>query len=329
VSFLVDQLIDTYSDCTEEISFLLEQLQLQAVQPRGRRYSPLLIRRSLEIFLSSRSTYRIMRNLLALPHSMTLVGKLGRIGEVGTDKECRATIQSVFSKLSIGEKHCIILFDEMYVKPSIRFRGGHIVGYSEDNPEEVAKTILVIMVKPMFGKPAFVCRLFLVYHLSVSFLKEALENVVKTLYEEEATVLALISDNHPTNRAVYSTFNQGFDKPWLGEVLGHRLVLLQDPVHLFKSFRNNWMSEKNGELQFKQSDHSYLGRWKDIVALYDSESNKVAKTTTLTLKSVRPSNIEKQSVQHMVAVFNEKTIAALKLLQCNETAQFLEKVIFS
>ena len=39
------------------------------------------------------------------------------------------------------EKHCEMLCDEIHIKPGARYQGGHI-GYAEDDPTKLAKTVL-------------------------------------------------------------------------------------------------------------------------------------------------------------------------------------------
>ena len=94
----------------------------------------------------------------------------------------------------------------MYIKPSVSFRGGHLIGYNEDNPTQIAKTLLVFMIKPMFGKPSFVCRIVPVFKLSVYFLRKLIISITEEIIDAGGELLCLLSDNHPTNRSVYKSF---------------------------------------------------------------------------------------------------------------------------
>nr|XP_047135492.1 uncharacterized protein LOC124812659 [Hydra vulgaris] len=239
---LLQEIKCTYGEKSDEINFLIEQLQLQMMPVRGKRYSTLVVRRALELYLSSRCCYRILCDTLSLPHPRILKLKLGRIGEVGTQKECEECIKTVFETLTIAEKRCCLLFDEMYVKPSIRFRGCHLIGYSEDNPAEISKTILCFMIKPMFGKPAFVCRMAPVYKLSGIFVQNLIVEITQTVAKLGGEILCLISDNLPTNRSIYQFFALSLNEPWLGNICNQSIIMLHDPVHLFKSIRNNWLT---------------------------------------------------------------------------------------
>jgi hypothetical protein len=327
IKYFAREIENANGEESDEINFLIEQLRLQTLPTRGKRYSTFIVRRALELYLSSRCCYRTLRNLLSLPHPSTLIVKLGRIGEVGTIKECKDCIKTVFETFSQTEKRCCLLFDEMYVKPSVRFRGNHIIGYSEDNPAEIAKTILVFMLKPMFGKPAFVCRMVPIFKLSAQLLRDLIIQILNTIVKLGGEVLCFISDNHPTNRSVYQSFASNEDKPWLGNIDKQHFVMLHDPVHLFKSIRNCWLTEKTGTIQIKLNDKVFTGRWKDLISVYDKEKMNIVKMTNLSYKAIHPSAIDRQNVAHMCAVVNEKTVAALKICNFKETSEFLEKIV--
>lgn len=99
----------------------------------------------------------------------------------------------------------------------------------------------------MLGGPAFVCRLLPVYKLNADFLHGVLTAVIASVHRHSGKVLCLMSDNHPINRSCYEKFAKetSTDK-WMGvnPVDQDTLYLLTDPIHLMKSVRNNWISEK-------------------------------------------------------------------------------------
>ena len=51
------------------------------------------------------------------------------------------------------------------MKPVVKYQENDIIGFSNDDPSKDARTVLVIMIAPMMGGPAFVCRLVPVYSL--------------------------------------------------------------------------------------------------------------------------------------------------------------------
>nr|XP_047130297.1 uncharacterized protein LOC105850582 [Hydra vulgaris] len=216
----------------------------------------------------------------------------------------------------------------MYIKLSVSFRGGYLIGYSEDNPTKIAKTLLVFMIKPMFGKPSFVCRIVPIFKLSVHFLHDLIININKQIIDAGGKLLCLLSDNHPTNRSVYQNFVVNKSFPWQGVIEKEKpVIMLHDPVHLFKSLRNNWFTEKTQTISLKINNQPLSGDWSHIVQLYNRQKTCVAKTTKLSRKSVYPSLIDRQNVANMVAVFNEKTVAALRLANFENTACFLAPIV--
>ena len=122
---------------------------------------------ALQMYLSSRSAHRYLSTVLNLPSSSSIKRNLGSVVNVSGNEECRSTIHEVFRCLNDGQKQCILLLDEMYTKPSISYRGGHLLGYAIDDPAKPAKTILAIMLKPMFGAPSF----YVDYCLLTNFLQ--------------------------------------------------------------------------------------------------------------------------------------------------------------
>ena len=68
------------------------------------------------------------------------------------------------------QKHCIILIDEVYVKPSLTYHAGSIFGNAVNKPEAVATTILSFMLVSLYGGPKYLCRILPVIVLNSKFL---------------------------------------------------------------------------------------------------------------------------------------------------------------
>ena len=51
----------------------------------------------------------------------------GKLGSAGNENECVQAVFDVFASLEEQEKFVFISADEIYVKPSIRFRAGHVL----------------------------------------------------------------------------------------------------------------------------------------------------------------------------------------------------------
>ncbi|XP_012554577.2 uncharacterized protein LOC105843575 isoform X1 [Hydra vulgaris] len=131
-----------------------------------------------------------------------------------------------------------------------------------------------------------------------------------------------------TNQSVYQNFVVNKSFSWQGVIEKEKpVIMLHDPVHLFKSIRNNWFTEKTQTISLKINNQPLSGDWSHIVQLYNRQKTCVAKTTKLSRKSVYPSLIDRQNVANMVAVFNEKTVAALRLVNFENTACFLAPIV--
>ena len=49
------------------------------------------------------------------------------------------------------------------MKALIQYQGYHIVGFSDNELDKAAETVLSFMVSPLMGGPSFVARLILIY----------------------------------------------------------------------------------------------------------------------------------------------------------------------
>ena len=70
------------------------------------------------------------------------------------------------------------------------------------------------------------------------------------------------------------------------------IFLLFDYVHLLKSIRNNWITEKTQELEFYIDGEKNIAWWVDIINLYKFETKNIVKMSKLTEVSVYPKSIE-------------------------------------
>ena len=108
------------------------------------------------------------------------------------------------------------------------------------------------------------------------------------------------------------------NKPW--ECV-HGFFLLFDFVHLIKNIRNNWLTEKTGEISFQSDNQSYTAKWSDLLNLYNLEHDLTSKNSCirglskLTDVAVRPKPVERQRVSTCLRVFCDETHAALKVLE--------------
>lgn len=335
--YLVERLRDDCcfeEDCCDSIDFMLEQLLLIIKNSKGRRYSSKCMMIALSLFLSSRKTYMKLREYLALPSPKTITQNIGSYSSIGGEEAATRISSLFFSHNNIQNPYCILIYDEMHLKPSLRYRGGHVIGYSLDQPEKLARTVLVYMVKlPFQPKPnSFVLRIIPVHTLTSELLFCETISQLKIISSAGGKTLSLISDNLATNRKLYEILQVHYPSSFSYKIPhpvdeGNDLYLLFDSVHLIKSIRNNWITEKNKEISFippdKTVEDQVIARWQDVIDLYKSESQNPLKRVNLTSAAVDPSIFDRQKVSLALQVFNDKTIAALSQDGKEDTACFI------
>ena len=345
VSFLqeLQQFSDNIRQCNLQdvdqnaLEILLELLELSGVDPNGRRYSAKLTLTSLNLYLRNKNCYKLLRSILPFPHSKSLTFNLGPFHQTASEDESQRTCRLVFQD-SI-RKECGVILDEVHVAPSIHNHGDHIVGYSEDVPDKLARTVLAIMVKPLFSKKrAFVLRLIPIYSLKADYLQELLKQALDIIHKSGVKSVFLMTDNHTTNSKLHSDLRIAYPSPdptYSNFAITHPvdsnslLYLLFDPVHLLKCIRNKWINSKSQQLYFTPPNESSasIASWSDIIDLYKKEQNNSIKRTTLTYSAVNPSPFDHQKVSLVTTVFNDKTLAALIEDNKTSTASFVFHIL--
>ena len=86
------------------------------------------------------------------------------------------------------------------------------------------------------------------------------------------------NDGNRTNQAFFKKFKTQENKLWTSE---ESTFLLHDYVHLLKSFRNLWLTERNGELEFVLNDEILVARWQDLRDLHHQERDSLVKMSML------------------------------------------------
>ena len=143
----------------------------------------------------------------------------------------------VFFTQEERSRNCILIIDEVYVKSTVSYSGGVLFGYAEDNPGELAKTLLCVMVKCLFSSKKFLIKLVPCHALKAEFQYKCVTGVLEMLESCGATVIALINDNNRVNQAFFKMFpGWSVESPYLAKSPSSQslLYLLYDPVHLIK-----------------------------------------------------------------------------------------------
>ena len=157
---ILQQLIDFFDSTVEEdlepdnaskLSFIIEQLSLLFVDPKGRRYLPGLLSMSLLWENISPCLYReiLAASVLTMP-STSHLKRLSQAVTVGTGLPL-STIKYLttrFQTLNSHEGNVTLMLDEIYSAQRVEYCRGKFLG-CENN--EVTKTVLTFMVKSAAG----------------------------------------------------------------------------------------------------------------------------------------------------------------------------------
>lgn len=322
LSELLRQLKQTFLDIDENLKrFNDRQNELLVSCEKGRRFNVEDISHSLELICISRSAYIRLRSYLALPSVRTLQTYFNASESVGYD--------DLIKTLTPMQRYIHLNVDEIYIKPAIRFTGGQIYGYACDNPNELAKTVVVVMANCDYGGPKFVAALKPVYHLDAGFQQKIVLDVIQKIRKSGGHVFCCTFDGNAVNTRMVATMPNLIPyKPFITEHDGNPTFWLNDPIHLLKCIRNNFFVAKELEYVPPNSITTKTAKWEDLVDLFAYETNgsKIVKQSRLNKVSVDPPVIVRQRVDLAIRVFCCETASALQCFKREETAEFVSLV---
>ena len=247
--------------------------------------------------------------------------------------------RSFFDAMDERQRAAALLVDEMYVQASVQYCGGEIYGYGLNAENELATTVLAVMVKSCFGGGKFLAKLIPVSTLDANFLFETVTSVISILTDCGGHVVALINDNNRVNQKYFTTFTPFSlpEKPWIVKnphVPSEPMFLMYDPTHILKNIRNNWLTEPTRSLAYPVVGcaEKKIACWGNIEELFNHEQAQFFKLSKLTKCAVHPTNIQKQNVPFTLQVFCDETKSALKTSThtsdyWKDTASFIELVV--
>ena len=71
----------------------------------------------------------MLRSYFPLPTPKTLTKNIGSFNDIGSEAEAAEICKTVFSYgVNSNSKFCGVIYDEVHILPSVRLRGGHILG---------------------------------------------------------------------------------------------------------------------------------------------------------------------------------------------------------
>ena len=100
-----------------------------------------------------------------------------------------------------------LLFDEVKLISTLRFTGGHVLGYAQNSSQNSTETLathaLVIKIVCHYGGPRYILRVRPVAKLNADDLKSILQDGMLVIVKAGGRIMSLVCDNCPTNQGVY------------------------------------------------------------------------------------------------------------------------------
>ena len=235
-------------------------------------------------------------------------------------------LRSQVKLLTEKERIVSLKLDEVSLTPSLEFQGEQVMGYAENTKSpKLANSCQTFMISSFFSKYQEVVKLMPVKCQTAVQLKKALIDVLNMLFDVGYTVIAITSNNHSTNRALFFDICGGDPKLETRD-RGHRFfnftfreVIIHcffDGPHMWKCVRNNWINLVNLGKVFFYPFHPQLkgdkASFEVIRSLYFTEKQNLTKYAyKLSSDCVNPSSWGRQNVSHALNIFDPSTSSGL------------------
>ena len=292
---------------TNKQGIILQSLESMRSTGASRKlYGAEIIVRAFEYYAISRSLY----TKLVVDYQLPSISTLRRLTSKAAKLDDHQYIQRIFAELEDRQKSCILLIDEICIKPSLLYHGGALFGNAVNKPNALARTVLVMMVKCLFGGPEIVAKVLPVRDLDAAFQYEQATILTDAIREHGGAVVAIVADDNRVNQKFFQNFQTVPDKPWM--CADGSTYLLYDYVHVMKCVRNNWLTEKDRQIDYELGGVKYSAKWSDLEDLYNLERNKLVSMSRLNAVAIAPNPIERQKVDTCLRIFCEETLSALR-----------------
>ena len=135
--------MDEELDHAPLLKFIVDQLELIFVQPRGHQYSVSMLTLSFLWNMMAPNLYHKLTEFFILP----TVRHLHQLSQDGKVKENCIDLQYLCTRLStVPVKHqlCLLCADKIYTAKKIEYSNGRFYGITEDG--KLAKTVLAFLI---------------------------------------------------------------------------------------------------------------------------------------------------------------------------------------
>ncbi|VEN44579.1 unnamed protein product, partial [Callosobruchus maculatus] len=135
---------------------------------------------------------------------------------------------------------------EIYIKETLDYKNGNLVGFAENDILSQAKTVQAFLISSIFGSMKEVVSLQPVRNISGDQLHEMALSILKVLLGYGFIVVAVVTDNVRVNQNMLMKLTEGSaDQHYFHLSPDYPTFVMFDTVHLLKIIRNNWLNLKN------------------------------------------------------------------------------------
>ena len=202
--------------------------------------------------------------------------------------------------------------DEVYVASKVEYTCGKYFGCENGTP---TKTLLGTMLKSVAGHYKDIVSLTPLTRIDYKIIAEVFTALLETAVKIGCDITVSLLDGHSSNCKCYKELCSGMINLSIVNPLkaGYRILLLFDPVHVFKNFYNNLLNKLYFECP-NFEDKFLKPNLQHIKDMYNAELGKSVKIAyRLSDKVLNPATIERSNVSLADLQFHESTIAALNL----------------
>lgn len=293
---------------------------------KGRRFTLKEKIIALSFLKQSPKGYRFLRKIFILPSRQTLL-KLLNMADInpGINKNMIQQIKKATEKIKLEHKICIVLFDEMSLKPNVTYneRKDNVCGFVTNGlvtQPDYADHAQVFMVRGLiknYKQP--VAYTFSQAATKGPELAMQLKLVITELQNAGLIVVATVCDQGTNNvncikyllQETRGNLLRKGEEPQdkISFMVNNELIIpLYDPPHLIKCIRNNLISKhlkyiKNGEVK--------MAKWAHIMALHKENPGYkgIRLVPKLTDAHCDPSKIPRMKVKNATQLFSQ-TVAS-------------------
>jgi len=268
--------------------------------------------------------------LFSLPSYSTLQRYIGPSNlKEGFTQLIKRRLEEEIKQLKPAEKFCTIMFDEMSIKPQVKFvrQVGRVIGKAtlwnrkKHECAPLANRLLCFVVTGLSTHYRIPVSYFLTRDLDGAQQLEVLKDTISKLEEIGFKVVRAVCDCISFNVKTFLELCGNEIQPFIPHPCDpSRLLYISfDPCHVIKNLRNQFMDKKRAWINCGKRINS-----DPIRILYAMQKNNMVKLVRyLSRKMVYPTPFEKMNVSRAVRLFSSEMSASLELQQEQKQPGFM------